>query len=271
MISLDWKERLINDTKDFFERKLPQNDYDFDIIYNAYPERVDNKIPREVVVLVATTLANLIGKNHYKFKDFFEYIWNKKGENGKIAFACLVSKFKKYDYKFYFEFAKKNLFNSSDAHDTNILIDKVFYPIFKKYPEEHIDTLIHWLREDNDIINQHLIKIPLKIGKNNSEYLSKFSSKLENRWLGASAEYVKISGLFLKQLYKLDKKLYLKIYKNYINTREPVFVEILTSGLTCYEDFLLEAYDNWSKSGNARLKKAALTGYKYLIKKKGKN
>jgi len=269
MISLDWKERLINDTHDFFERKLPKGDYDFDIIYNVYPERVDNKIPRDVVVLVATTLANVINRNHEKYKDFFEYIWRKKGENGKTAYACLVSKFIKYDYNYYFESAKKNLFSSVDAYEINILIDKVFYPIFKKHPESNIDILIHWFKEDNEVINQHLIKIPLKIAKNDHEYLKKFSQKLENKWLGASPEYVKLSGLFLKHLYKLDKDFYLEIYRNYINTREPVFVEILTLGLSCYNDFLLEAYQNWCKSGNARLKKAALIGNRYLNKKKG--
>ena len=45
MISLDWKERLKKDTIDFAERKLPAHDYDIDIIYNAYPQRIDNKIP----------------------------------------------------------------------------------------------------------------------------------------------------------------------------------------------------------------------------------
>ena len=62
MISLDWKERLIQDSIDFFERKLPAGDYDFDIIYNVYPKRTDNKIPRDVVVLVASTLSNKMVK-----------------------------------------------------------------------------------------------------------------------------------------------------------------------------------------------------------------
>lgn len=270
MISLDWKERLINDTHDFFDRKLPEGDYDFDIIYNAYPERIDNKIPRDVVVFVATTLAGKINKQHNDYKAFLEYLWNKKGENGKVAFTCLVSKFIKYDFNFYFNLSQKYLFSSKDSNDVNLILEKIFYPVFKKHPLDYIDKIIVWMKEDNDLINNNLIKLVLKIGKTNEEFQKKFATKLENRWLGASAEFSKLCGNFLKHLYKTDESFYFKIYKNYINTREPVFVEILTTGLCCYEDFLLEAYQNWSKSGNARLKKAAISGLKFLEKKKGK-
>jgi len=37
MLTIDWKERLVNDTKDYLANKLPNKDYDFDIIFNAYP------------------------------------------------------------------------------------------------------------------------------------------------------------------------------------------------------------------------------------------
>ena len=57
MISLDWKERIIKDTTDFFERKLPRGDFDIDIVYNAYPQRIYNKVPQAVITLVGKTLA----------------------------------------------------------------------------------------------------------------------------------------------------------------------------------------------------------------------
>ena len=269
MISLDWKERLVQDTIDFFDRKLPQGDYDFDIIYNAYPERIDNKIPRDVVILVASTLATKMVKNHKDYLPFCEYIREKKGENGRLVFACIISKFLRKDYDFYFKYAKNYLFSLEDLNDIHLIIDKIFFPIFKKHPRESIETIITWLYENNDKINQHLIKLVLKIGKNDTEFLKEFTGKLENRWLSASPDFIKICALFLKHLGKLDKERYLEFYRNYKSTREPVFVEILTGGLIMYEEFIYEIYESWSKSGNARLKKAALTGLKFLKKKKG--
>jgi len=265
---LDWKDRLVRDSVDFFERKLPEGDYDFDIIYNAYPERQENKMPKDVIVLVANTLASKMLKKHKEYVAFCDYIWNKKGINGKIAFACIISKFMRKDHRFYFDYAKKHLFSTTEVAEINILMDKIFFPIFKKYPLENIDTLISWLREGNEKINQQFLKVVFKIGKNEPEFLKKFSSRLENRWLNASPEFIKISGAFLKNLSKVDDELYLDFYRNYKSTREPIFVEILTIGLVKYEDFIYEIYENWGKSGNARLKKAAITGLKFLKKRK---
>ena len=268
MISLDWKERLVADSKDFFERKLPEGYYDFDVIYNAYPKRVDNKIPRDIVVFVADTLATKMQKKHTDYLPFLDYIWKNKGENGKIVFSCILSKFIKKDYDLYFNFTRKYLDKIDNVNDVTLLMEKVFYPIYKKNPMDFTESLFNWLKEANDVIGSNLIKMILKLGKTNPEFLKKFTDKLENKWLTATPEFTKISGNFLKSLGKIDPDLYLSFYRNYKTTREPIFVEILTLGLMMYDDFLYETYENWGKSGNARLKKAAITGLKFLKKKK---
>ena len=99
--------------------------------------------------------------------------------------------------------------------------------------------------------------------------VKKFTQKLENRWLNASPAFVKLSAYYLKSLQKIDQDSYINIYNNYRTTREPVFVEILTGGLTVYDKNLEEYFENWSKSGNARVKKAGISGLKFLTKKKG--
>jgi hypothetical protein len=271
MISLDWKERLVRDSIDFFERKLPEFDYDFDIIYNAYPSRKDNKIPQEVIVLVANTLAAKMVKNHSEYIHFCDYIWHSKGTNGKIAFACIISKFIKKDYVFYSDYTKKFIEKTTDIAIINLLIDKIYLPIFKKQPIENIDNIINWLQEGNDTLRLQLIKMVFKIGKQSSFFIKKLTDKLESKWKDATPEFVKTCSLYLKNLAKHDYELYLTIYKSYVNSREPVFVEILTLGLTTYEDFIFYMYENWAKSGNARLKKAALSGQKYLKRKNTKD
>ena len=267
MITLDWKDRLEKNSSDFFYRKIPYGDYDFDFIYNGYPKN-DNKIPRDVVVLVGNLLATKMVKNHKEYIPFCDYIWEHKGANGRLAFVCIISKFIKKDYEFYYEYSKKFLDKSNEITEINLLFDKIFLPIFKKNPFDNIETIISWMREGNEKVNSGLVKIIMKLGKQSPEFLKKFIERLENRWLRADNDFVKVNGNFLKCLSKLDYESYLNIYRNYQSTREPVFVEILTLGLTNYEDFLYELYENWNKSGNARLKKAASTGLKFLKKRK---
>lgn len=268
MISLDWKERLVLDSQDYMKRKLPAGDYDFDIIYNAYPERVDNKIPRDVIVLVATTLSSKMTKNYEQYKPFLEYIWEKKGENGKLAFACIISKFLKKSPEEYLEYIKPYLFKSQSATDIHILLEKAVYPLLKKSGAQYFDIFIQWIREDNEAVNNTLIKTILKVFKSESDILRQFSRKIENRWLNATPAYIKTSAFYLKQLQKIDESGYLSLYDSYKNTREPAFVEILCGGLAIYTPELEIYFENWSKSGNARVKKAGITGLKFLIKKK---
>ena len=268
MISLDWKERLVTDSIDFIERKIPKGDFDFDIIYNAYPARSDNKIPRDVVIFVANTLGLKMLKKHKDYLPFCDFIWHYKGINGKIMFACIISKFIRKDYNFYFEFTKKYIMRCKENSDIALLLEKVLLPILKKQPIEHAETLVKWLCEDNEKINQLLIKIILRVGKDNPDFIKKFINRLEYRWYDASPELVKLNGLFLKSLSKVDYETYLAIYKDHKSTREPIFVEILTLGLANYDDILYEIYENWGKSVNARLKKAAQSGLKYLNKRR---
>ena len=63
MLTIDWKERLNMDTADFLKNKLPKGDYDFEIIFIAYPERVNGKIPAEVISQVANNIVQQLGKN----------------------------------------------------------------------------------------------------------------------------------------------------------------------------------------------------------------
>jgi len=114
MISLDWKDRLKKDSEEFFFYNIQKQDYDIDLIYNAYPKRVDNKIPREVVTLVAKTMASKLSKSPKEFNDFYSYLWNEKGENGKIAFVTIMSKIVKKDPVYFIKFCGELLLKEKD-------------------------------------------------------------------------------------------------------------------------------------------------------------
>lgn len=268
MISLDWKERLTKDSNDYFERKLSQGDYDFDIIYNAYPGRVENKVPRDIIILVATTLASKMLKKADQYDAFFTYIWNKKGENGKVAVAYIIAKLLRKKPEHFIAYIKNLLFKTDSAIEHALLLDKALIPFLKKSPVQYLDLLVSWLKEGNEKLDPALVKLLIKLIKGSDDLLKPIFQKLEGTWLNANPTMVHVNSLFLKSLYAINPDFYLEVYSKYKNTREPVFVEILSGGVHGYDPILEGYFTNWSNSGNARLKKAAITALKGLKKKK---
>ena len=92
MLTIDWKERFTLDTEDYLKNKLPNGDYDFEIIFNAYPERVNGKVPSRVITYVSGVIVSRLGRKHADYLPFYRHLWFEKGENGKLAFAAILSK-----------------------------------------------------------------------------------------------------------------------------------------------------------------------------------
>lgn len=270
MISLDWKERLRKDTKDFFERKIPENDYDFDIIYNAYPERIENKVPREVVTFVAKKLASKLAKEPEKYFDFYDYIWNEKGEDGKHAFAYIMAKVAKKNPDVFIPYVEKIIKNVDNKHECNMILDKAIFPILKKDPKKHLKKMINWLKTDNKFIIQGVIRLLIKIIKKKEDMVDPITKSLENLWLHADEEFIRSIVKYIKAIYKVNPDYYLKIYKRYEHSREPIFAEILANSIVVYDQTIEKMTDSWASSGNVKLKKAGKTG-KRTIKRKKKN
>ncbi len=271
MISLDWKDRLTIDTEDFVNRKLPQKNYDIDIVYNAYPKRVDNKIPAEVIKYVGKTLGSKIGKNIDQYEEFLDYLWEQKGTNGHLIFMHLmrIALVKKPDI--YIDHLKKKVANCSDASEMKALI-KTIMPLLKKNPKTYIDKLFEWLHVGNTLMQKEIIKAFIKAVKDDPELARYVFQKMERGWLYPNPYTIKTSSQYLKAISKIDPNYYYSIYENYKTSRNPVFVEILCEGLSPIEDPTarekIEQYViNWTKSGNVRIKKAALSATKILNKK----
>ena len=93
MLTIDWKERLNMDTADFLKNKLPKGDYDFEIIFIAYPERVNGKIPAEVISQVANNIVQQLGKKHELYLPFYNALWAKKGDYGKRHLLRFLASF----------------------------------------------------------------------------------------------------------------------------------------------------------------------------------
>jgi len=169
MISLDWKERLVKDTIDFLERKLSEGDFDIDIVYNAYPQRIDNKIPQAVITLVGKTLASKLAKTADRYFDFYDYLINNKGENGIIIFAYIMARAIRKNTDLFMPYLEKKLLNSSEQKHCNLIVDKALYPLIKKNPLKYLDLLSKWIKNDNPYLSLSVQKLLVKLIHNDSE------------------------------------------------------------------------------------------------------
>lgn len=268
MISLDWKERLKKDTIDYYERKLPAGDYDIDIIYNAYPQRIDNNIPHAVITLVGKTIAAKLSKDPENYMPFYNYLLNKKGENGRMIFAYIMARVVKKKPDVFIPYLKDFLTHTTDQKSCNLIIDKTIFPIFKKEPLEHLDMLSNWIKKDNAILMSSLQKMMVKLITFDPTLVKPIFNKMETSWLYATPNMAKFSSNFLKSTYKVDPQFFISVYDNYKHTRNPVFADILCNAICCYDDTIQEICDHWAISGNIKLKKIGIHGQKLLQKKK---
>ncbi len=269
MISIDWKARLKKDTEDFLNKKLPNKDFDIDIIYNAYPERIDNKVPKDIIVLVSKHIASEVSKNPETHMDFFDYLWKTKGENGKIALSIILAKLVKMDPRKYIDYSGTLLKTCKEITHAQFILDKAVYPIVKKYPDTFLDKIIKWLGGNNSILKQAIMKLLIKLIRADNNLIKPVFRKLEGLWLYANEDMIHFNIDFLKAVSKINPDFYRNIFVSYKISRNPVFIEILTGSINSYDQEIFDIVENWTKSGNARLKKAALAAHKIMIRKKG--
>ena len=269
MIPLDWKKKKKKDTIDFYENKLPKGDYDIEIVYNIYPERINNKIPKAVITFVSKTLAKKIVKDSEKYFDFYDYLLKEKGENGYTIFAYIMQKAVKKEPKKFLQYIKKILFELDNQKEANLIMDKAIYPLFKKKPQKYLPQIMEWLKKGNKYLINSIKKLLVKtIRYHDKEIAKKIFNKLESTWLYASEDMVKLNIAVLKAIFKIDKKFYLSIYSNYHKTHNPIFAEILEGGIKCYHKDIEAMANSWTKSGNVKLKKIGKHAQRKLKKLK---
>jgi hypothetical protein len=272
MISLDWKERLKLDTVDFVSRKLPQGDYDIDIVYNAYPKRVDNNIPSEVIVFVGKTLAGKLTKKFEEYIGFYDYLWDKKGENGRLIFAYVMKSATRRKPDLFLEYLLKKMKGCRNYTDINLVLNKAVFPLLKKDGKKYIDLVYNWLEMDNSELHKAIIGLFIKAAKNDPSLLGYIFHKMTGQWLNPKSYTVRDSIQFLKASYKIDPNFYFSVYDDFKKSRTPIFVDILCHAVIPVKEpeaakMIYDCLNNWTKSGNVRIKKAAASGLKLLKKK----
>jgi hypothetical protein len=267
MITIDWKERLTQDTMYYLANKLPKQDYDFEIIFNWYPERVNGRIPNEVIQLVVKVMAQKIGKLHEQYIPFYQHLWDKKGETGKMAFIFFMSKFLTKKPAVYLPIIEKAMLKAT-VHEIAAIFEKVFFPLFKKSTEPYLSQVYPWLESSYEPLRKQATTYLVKMLKQKPEIIPNVLKHQQNKWVLPVCSVVQTNVALLKAISKIDPNAYMSVFREYKTTRDPQTVEILCGAIADYHPELLPIVENWTHSGNARLKKAATSAYKILLKKK---
>lgn len=270
MISLDWKERFKQDIQYFFEKKIPNKDYAIELIYNAYPQRIDNKVPKAVVTFVAKNLATKLAKKPKQYIEFYDFLWEKDDENSVLAFAEFLGKALKKEPEYFWEYLLKKLNECQNHAYWQLVIEKALYPFLKTDATNYLKEVFEQIKTKELDIKNDLTKLLLKLIKNQTLNLKDVFEMYEALWLTADEDMQKASAVFLKAVFKLDSNFYKKVFSSYKTTREPAFAEVLANAICCYTDDIDYAVTEWEKSGNVRLKKAGKTGVKAIKRYKNK-
>lgn len=267
MLTIDWKERLDSDTKDYLTNKLPNNDFDFDIIFNAYPERVSGKIPSEVITFVSASIVTQLGKKHANYIPFYLYLWDKKGEYGRSAFIVILSRLFRKAPKTYLEVLEHAMGNANPT-ELSALLERVVLPVMRRDVSKYLPYAFAWNDHENAEIRKASVNLLIKLMRRKPESIPEIIEHFTALWLKPLEEDQANHIALFKAIYKIDPEVYSQVWKDYGHQRDPEIVEILAGTLQHWEAGIEEFVEIWTKSGNARVKKAGLSAMRLLQKKK---
>ncbi|MCB5263124.1 MAG: hypothetical protein LHW64_12080 [Candidatus Cloacimonetes bacterium] len=268
MLTIDWKERLTLDTEDYLKNKLPKKDYDFEIIFIAYPERVNGKIPSEVVTFISGVMVKEIARKHLDYIPFYKHLWLKKGDYGKLAFGAIIAKLMNKKPEIYIPLLEE-MMGVGNTSSVNALLDKVILPLVRKKPENYLEKVLQWTKSEKEEISWAATNLCIKLIKRREDLIPQILTHFQNLWVYPLGEVQSLHVLLLKAVAKLDPESYLAVWAEFGITRDPQIVELLCSAIVDYDPDIKKEVELWTKSGNARVKKASLSAMKVLNRKKG--
>lgn len=267
MLTIDWKERLTQDTQCYLENKLPEKDYDFEIIFNAYPKRTNGKIPNKVINFVCGIIVRGLGKNHSAEIPFFRHLWLKKGDYGKVAFGAILAKLTHKEPELYLPLIEE-MVQKAEAADISALLDKVMLPLCRKYPDKYLPVVFAWSKRDFEPIAGQSVELLTKLVRRAPELLPLVMDHIQNLWVYPLEDFFALHLKFLKIVARLDTEAYLAVWEEFGISRDPQIVELLCGSIMDYHPQLEAPVELWTKSGNARVKKASTLAMRLLNRKK---
>ena len=141
-------------------------------------------------------------------------------------------------------------------------------PLLRKKPEKYLAHAYRWSHSPHELIRKQSVNLLVKLIKRKPELTAEIVQYFVNQWLQPLGDEAAEHTTLLKAVQKLDYELYLDIWRQHVSSRDPQSAEILCASIMSYHPEIEEIVENWTKSGNARLKKAAMSAQRILNKKK---
>lgn len=165
------------------------------------------------------------------------------------------------------------LFEEALAHADNSemasLLDKVILPLLRKSPEKYLDMAYGYSNSKIELLRKNGLGLLVKLLKRREDLIPTIMEHFSHQWSYPLGDFMPSHVLMLKAVAKQSPDYYLKVWEDYGSSRDPQIVELLCASVTEYIPQIEAAIELWTRSGNARVKKAATSAYKILLKKKG--
>ncbi|MCD8480455.1 MAG: hypothetical protein LRZ88_09680 [Candidatus Cloacimonetes bacterium] len=208
-----------------------------------------------------------LGKKHTEQIPFFRHLWLKKGDYGKSAFGAIMAKLAHKKPDIYIPLIEE-LMQKAQTSEIAALMDKVMLPLCRKHPEKYLPIVFSWIKRASDDIAKQAVNLCLKLIKRREDLIPEVLGFFQNQWVYPLGDNQALHVNLLKTVAKLDTDAYLSVWKNFGISRDPQIVELLCASIVDYHSELEPAIEIWTKSGNARVKKAGTTALRLIHRKK---
>ncbi|HRX76659.1 MAG TPA: hypothetical protein P5342_04310, partial [Candidatus Cloacimonadota bacterium] len=105
--------------------------------------------------------------------------------------------------------------------------------------------------------------------KRREDLIPEVLKHFQNQWLYPLGEQQSLQVNMLKTIAKLDSTSYLEVWQEFGISRDPQIVELLCASIVDYHPEIEPIVELWTRSGNARVKKASNTAMRLIKRKKG--
>jgi len=255
MISIDWKERFENDIAYFCNSRIPEKDFDIDIMCNIYPIREKNRIPHEVLEFIGKNMGRRLAKKDTDYSNFFDYLWEKKHYNGRTMLVYIFMIFIKKDESFYSRVVQ-NYLKKSKGELLQLLIKKIVAPILSKDVMGAIDDIVILIQKDDLEINKSLLTILNSGFKKDHMLIDLFFEKTLSEINSEDEIRVKFFSEIFKRVYKVDKEKYLELFVDFSKSKEANIICVLSRSIYCKDKKIDLEIASWGESGNSKIVKS---------------
>jgi len=157
-----------------------------------------------------------------------------------------------------------------NANPTEIssLLERVMLPVLRKDIPKFLPQVFTWNEHKDPEVRKASVNLLIKLMRRRPDVIPQIIDHFTALWLRPLGADQANHVVLFKAIRKIDPEAYSQVWSDFGHQRDPEIVEILTGTLQHWEPGIDGFVEIWTKSGNARVKKAGLSAMRMLQKKK---